>query len=68
MTNEILGDGPRRVVDAVSVGVAVGTVTDVLPALAALFTVIWTMIQIWETKTVQRLLGRAPAKGARDDG
>lgn len=51
--------------DAVSIGVAIATIADWLPAIAALLTVVWTAIRILETKTVQRLLrrrGGGPAK------
>jgi hypothetical protein len=30
----------------------------VLPAVAALFTIVWTAIRIWETETVQGWLGK----------
>jgi len=39
--------------DALAVGVTVGTVLQWLPAVAALFTIIWTALRIYETKTVQ---------------
>lgn len=42
--------------DGISVTTLVGTLTQVLPAVAALVTIIWTLIRIYETKTVQRLL------------
>ena len=51
-------EGTKQVIDAVSVVTVVGTIGDVLPPLAALFTLIWTGIRIYETKTVQRLLGK----------
>ena len=53
-------EGTKQVIDAVSVVTVVGTIGDVLPPLAALFTLIWTGIRIYETKTVQGLLGRKP--------
>jgi hypothetical protein len=34
-----------------------------LPSIAAIFTIVWTLIRIWETTTVQTLLGR---KGTKD--
>ena len=43
----------KHVVDALSVVTVVGTLVDMLPAIAALFTIIWTGIRIWETDTVQ---------------
>ena len=48
----------KTVADAMSIVTVVGTLVDVLPAVAALFTIIWTGIRIFETNTVQRLLGR----------
>jgi len=53
-------EGTKQVVDAVSVLTVVGTIGELLPPLAALFTLVWTAIRIYETKTVQRLLGRKP--------
>jgi hypothetical protein len=50
-------DTTKHVVDAASVVTVVGTITQYLPAVAALFTIIWTAIRIWETKTVQDFLG-----------
>ena len=44
--------------DAASVITVVGTLADVLPSLAALFTIIWTGVRIYETATVQKLLGK----------
>jgi len=33
----------------------IGTLAEFLPPLAALFTIIWTAIRIYETKTIQGL-------------
>lgn len=44
--------------DGVSIGAALGTIAGVLPAIAALVTIIWTGIRIYETKTVQDWLAR----------
>jgi hypothetical protein len=46
----------KTVVDAASFITVLGTLAEVLPAIAALFTVIWTAIRIYETATVQRLI------------
>jgi len=48
----------KSTVDAISVVTVVGTLTDVLPAVAALFTIIRTALRIWETETVKKLTGR----------
>jgi hypothetical protein len=54
-------DLSRTIIDAVSMMTMLGTLMDKLPAIAALFTVIWTAIRIFETDTVQKLLGRGDA-------
>jgi hypothetical protein len=46
----------KHVVDAISVATVIGTLAQVLPATAASFTIIWTAIRIYETKTVQSIL------------
>lgn len=53
-----ISEAGKHTVDGLSVVVALGTLAQYLPAIAALFTVIWTSIRIWETRTVQGLLGR----------
>jgi hypothetical protein len=58
MAIQQMSEGSKHVVDTVSVVTVVGTLADVLPAVAALFTIVWTAIRIWETPTVQKLLGR----------
>ena len=42
--------------DAISIGTVLGTIAGWLPAIAALVTIVWTGIRIWETATVQRLI------------
>jgi hypothetical protein len=51
-------DGEKTMVDAASVFTVVGTMMDVFPAVAAIFTIIWTGIRIYETDTVRKLLGK----------
>jgi hypothetical protein len=48
----------KQGVDAVSIVTVVGTLAGILPAIAALFTVVWTGIRIYESKTIQNLLGK----------
>ena len=45
--------GMKEVMDTVSVATGVGAFVGVLPSLAALLTLVWTGIRIWETDTVQ---------------
>jgi len=58
MAQEHLTDATKHVIDTASIATAVGTVMQVLPAIAALFTIVWTLIRIYETKTIQKLLGK----------
>ena len=51
-------ESTKTLVDGLSVVTVIGTLGEVLPPLAALFTVVWTAIRIYETKTVQKMLGR----------
>jgi hypothetical protein len=48
----------KNVVDALSIMTVVGTLVEMLPSVAAIFTIVWTAIRIWETETVQNLLDR----------
>jgi len=48
----------KQAIDAVSVFTVIGTLSDILPPMAALVTIIWTGIRIYETETVQRAIGR----------
>ena len=43
----------KHVIDALSFVTVLGTITNMLPAVAAVFTIIWTLIRIYETDTVQ---------------
>ena len=51
-------EAAKFIADGVSVVTVVGTLAGLLPAVAALFTIIWTGIRIYETETVQRWLGK----------
>lgn len=45
----------KQVLDGLSIFTAVGALVDMLPEVAALFTIIWTGIRIYETETVQKI-------------
>ncbi len=44
--------------DWTSVAVAAGTLMKLLPAIAAIWTIAWLSISMWESKTVQRWFKR----------
>ena len=54
----------KQVIDGISVGTVIGTISAILPPISALFTIIWVGIRIWETDTVQNLASR---KRKRDE-
>jgi chromate transport protein ChrA len=54
-----MNDHPIKVaLDTASVGALIATLAGWLPSVAALFTIIWTAVRIWETETVRKLTGR----------
>ena len=53
-----IDEGVKHVVDGLSLVTVLGTLVDMLPSIAALFTIVWTAIRIYETDTIQKLLGK----------
>lgn len=47
----------KTLLDGISVVAMLGALAGILPSVAALFTIIWTGIRIYESPTVQGLLG-----------
>ena len=66
MKHEI-SESTKQLVDALSVATVVGTLVQALPSIAAIFTIIWTGIRIWETDTVRGWTGRAVAVRSSED-
>jgi len=60
MATHMATESTKTLIDGLSVVTVIGTIGDVLPPLAALFTLVWTGIRIYETETIQGLLGRKP--------
>ena len=48
----------KHLLDIASIGIAVGALAKVLPAIASLFTIMWLGIRMWESKTIQDLVKR----------
>jgi hypothetical protein len=57
-----LSENTKHIIDFASVVTVLGALVDVLPAIAAIFTIVWTAIRIYETDTVQGLLGKKDAE------
>lgn len=64
MKIEILPEGIKYWLDALSFGALLGSLASLLPIASSLLTFIWMAIRIYETETVRRVLNR---KGI-DDG
>jgi hypothetical protein len=54
-----LSENSKHIVDALSVFTVLGTLIEMLPSIAAVFTIVWTSIRIWETETVRGWTGRS---------
>jgi len=53
-----MDDTTKNLIDTASLATVVGTIAGILPAIAALFTIVWTCIRIWESRTVQEFAKR----------
>jgi len=62
-----LTEQTKHVVDAVSVGTVLLSLSQWLPPIAALISIVWGCIRIYETKTVQGWLGRGPEAGQKNE-
>lgn len=58
MIREQMPEQIRQIGDAGSVAVVVGSLVGWLPSIAALLTIVWTAIRIYESPTVQRWIRR----------
>ena len=56
--SEHINNTTKAIGDLVSYSVVIGTLMDVLPPVAALLTILWTLINIYESKTFGKLIGR----------
>lgn len=61
-----LPEGTKLVGDGITIAAVLGTLVGYLPPLAALATLIWTAIRIWETDTVQRLVAKLRRKAGAE--
>ena len=57
-----MDDSTKHLLDFASIFTAVGTLLTWLPHLAAIFTILWTGIRIYETKTVQKAVANRKAR------
>ena len=63
---EMATESTKTLIDGLSVVTVVGTIGEMLPPMAALFTLVWTALRIYESRTVQNLLGKQPPDDRSD--
>ena len=56
-----LGNTEKNIMDFTSISVVVGSLAQLLPAMAAILSIVWSVIRIYETKTVQKWLDKNKA-------
>ena len=54
----MLSEPTKQAVDVIAVGGTIGVLVGWLPAIAAGVTIVWTVIRIYETKTVKAMIDR----------
>jgi hypothetical protein len=57
----------KVVMDVAAVGTTLGSLGEILPPIASVFTIIWMGIRIYETTTIQSLLGKETDDGHGSD-
>ena len=51
--HEVLDSPAGAVGDWTSIGIVLGTIANILPSIAALLSIIWLALRIWESDTVR---------------
>lgn len=67
MAMEHMSETGKHIGDAVSIVTVVGTLAQVLPSIAAIFTIVWTSIRIYETDTIQSIFGKKKVEDVKED-
>lgn len=55
---DVISNEDKHLLDLTSVSVVWLAFFEKLPEIALLVTIVWTLLRIWETDTVQNLVGR----------
>jgi hypothetical protein len=53
-----INEHTKHIIDWTSIGIVLGSLIQILPSIAAGLSIVWTVIRIYETKTVQRWLNK----------
>lgn len=54
-----MSEESKFIIDIANIGAVVALLNNAIPALAGIVTIVWTLLRIYETDTVQRWLGKS---------
>jgi sorbitol-specific phosphotransferase system component IIC len=52
----------KQTLDLVSITTVFGTLMGILPSIAALLSIVWSVVRLYETQTVQKLIRKYKGK------
>lgn len=52
----------KQTLDIVSITTVFGTLMGILPSVAAILSIIWSVVRLYETDTVRKLIGKVKGK------
>jgi sorbitol-specific phosphotransferase system component IIC len=52
----------KQTLDIVSITTVFGTLMGILPSIAALLSIVWSVVRLYETQTVQKLIAKTRGK------
>lgn len=52
----------KQTLDIVSITTVFGTLMGLLPSIAALLSIVWSVVRLYETQTVQKLIAKTRGK------
>ncbi|WP_337846865.1 hypothetical protein [Sphingomonas sp.] len=55
---DLMPDGAKHAIDLISIVSLLGALVSILPKIATILTIIWTLLRIWQEPIVQRLFTR----------
>jgi hypothetical protein len=61
---DAVNEHTKSIIDWTSIGIAFGSLMQILPSIAAALSILWTVIRIYETKTVQGWIKKWSKKNA----
>ena len=64
---EAIPSPEKHVIDIMGIFTLMGVFSEVLPSIVLFLTGIWTILRIYETQTVQKLLGKDKKDGESSD-